>query len=131
MIITARHSVSLPDSFPIWDPDGVKARIKEGSIHQMAYRAIASLCHPNRYTGHDNLGDWRVDHPLAPELVAEAACIAEQADPDILAIEDHTIVALHFFMHRFVDSMAEAPLSPWRKYQIGRATCREKVRQSV
>src|SRR3546814_6481207 len=96
--------------------DGVKAGIKEVAIHHVADRAIAGRCHPNRHTGHDNLGDWRVDHPLAPELVEEAACIAEQADPDILAIEDHTIVALHFFMKRFVDSMDEAPLSHWRTY---------------
>src|SRR3546814_13704922 len=77
---------------------------------------MAGRFHPSRLTGHDNLGDWRVDHPLAPELVEEAACIAKQADPDILAIEDHTIVALHFFMKRFVDSMDVAPLSHWRTY---------------
>src|SRR3546814_19652355 len=80
--------------------DGVKAGVEEVAIHHVADRAIAGRCHPNRHTGHDNLGDWRVDHPLAPELVEEAACIAEQADPDILAIEDH---------------------------KIGRASCRERV----
>src|SRR3546814_20601253 len=62
------------------------------------------------------ISDWSSDVcssdlPLAPELVEEAACIAEQADPDILAIEDHTIVALHLFMKRFVDNKDEAPLS--------------------
>src|SRR3546814_10909346 len=66
--------------------DGVKAGIKEVAIHHVADRAIAGRCHPNRHTGHYNLGDWRVDHPLAPELVDEAACLAEQADRS----EEHT-----------------------------------------
>src|SRR3546814_1606360 len=78
--------------------------------------SASDLSHPNRHSGNDNLGYWRVDHPIAPERVEEAACIAEQADPDILAIEDHTIFALHFFMKRFVDRMDEAPLSHWRTY---------------
>src|SRR3546814_9563396 len=61
------------------------------------------------------ISDWSSD-VCSSDLVEEAACIAEQADPDILAIEDHTIVALNFFMKRFVDSMDEAPLSHWRTY---------------
>src|SRR3546814_12323597 len=77
--------------------DGVKAGVEEVAIHHVADRAIAGRCHPNRHTGHDNLGDWRVDYPLAPELAEEAAFIAEQTAPDNLHIEETTTVAPPFF----------------------------------
>ena len=90
--------------------DLVQREQREVDRHQLDDRAQAGHGRADAHADDRVLGDRRVAHALLAELLEQAVGDLERAveDPDVLAHEDHVLVALHLLAQRLVERLAVA-----------------------
>ncbi len=87
--------------------DGVQRQKGEVDGHELGHRSQTAHRRADGHAADGHLRNGRVAHALLAELVIEAACdgIGAAPDADLLAHDEHPLVAVHLLAQRVGDRL--------------------------